>query len=115
MEKYGRAGKRIARLPKKNNWWGPAGQTGPCGPNTEMFYWTGDADKVPESFNDDNDLWVEIWNDVFMQYNKGEDGKYYPLKQKNIDTGMGLERMAMVMQGKNNVYETDLFEPIIKR
>ena len=107
--------KRIARLPKKNNWWGPAGQTGPCGPNTEMFYWTGDADKVPESFNDDNDLWVEIWNDVFMQYNKGEDGKYYPLKQKNIDTGMGLERMAMVMQGKNNVYETDLFEPIIKK
>ena len=106
---------RIAKLPKKNNWWGPAGNTGPCGPDTEMFYWTGDADKIPESFNDDNDLWVEIWNDVFMQYNKGEDGKYYPLKKKNIDTGMGLERMAMVMQGKNNVYETDLFEPIIKK
>jgi len=106
---------RIAKLPKKNNWWGPAGQTGPCGPDTEMFYWTGGADKIPDSFNDDNDLWVEIWNDVFMQYNKGEDGKYYPLKQKNIDTGMGLERMAMVMQGKDNVYETDLFEPIIKQ
>ena len=106
--------KRIAKLPKKNNWWGPVGQTGPCGPDTEMFYWTGDADKIPDGFNDDNDLWVEIWNDVFMQYNKGEDGKYYPLKQKNVDTGMGLERMAMVMQGKNNVYETDLFEPIIK-
>ena len=99
--------------PKKNNWWGPAGNTGPCGPDTEMFYWTGDADKIPESFNDDNDLWVEIWNDVFMQYNKGEDGKYYPLNQKNVDTGMGLERMAMVMQGKNNVYETDLFQPLI--
>lgn len=105
--------KRIAKLPKKNNWWGPAGKTGPCGPDTEMFYWTGDADKIPETFNDDNDLWVEIWNDVFMQYNKGEDGKYYPLKQKNVDTGMGLERMAMVMQGKNNVYETDLFQPLI--
>ena len=105
--------KRIAKLLKKNNWWGPAGQTGPCGPDTEMFYWTGGADEIPDSFNDDNDLWVEIWNDVFMQYNKGEDGKYYPLKQKNVDTGMGLERMAMVMQGKNNVYETDLFEPII--
>jgi len=104
---------RIAKLPKKNNWWGPAGQTGPCGPDTEMFYWTGGADKIPNSFNDD-DLWVEIWNDVFMQYNKGEDGKFYPLKQKNVDTGMGLERMAMVMQGKNNVYETDLFQPIIK-
>ena len=88
---------------------------GPCGPDTEMFYWTGDADKIPESFNDDNDLWVEIWNDVFMQYNKGEDGKYYPLNQKNVDTGMGLERMAMVAQGKNNVYETDLFQPIIKK
>ncbi len=106
---------RIAKLPKKNNWWGPAGQTGPCGPDTEMFYWTGEADKIPGSFNDDNDLWVEIWNDVFMQYNKGEDGKYYPLKQKNVDTGMGLERMAMVMQGKTNVYETDLFEPILKQ
>jgi len=105
---------RIAKLPKKNNWWGPAGQTGPCGPDTEMFYWTGGADKIPDSFNDDNDLWVEIWNDVFMQYNKGEDGKFYLLKQKNVDTGMGLERMAMVMQGKDNVYETDLFEPIIK-
>lgn len=106
---------RIAKLPKKNNWWGPAGNTGPCGPDTEMFYWTGGADKVPESFNDDNDLWVEIWNDVFMQYNKGEDGKYYPLKQKNVDTGMGLERMAMAMQGKNNVYETDLFEPMVNK
>ena len=105
--------KRIAKLPKKNNWWGPAGQTGPCGPDTEMFYWTGGADKIPDGFNDDNDLWMEIWNDVFMQYNKGEDGKFYPLKQKNVDTGMGLERMAMVMQGKNNVYETDLFEPLV--
>ena len=105
--------KRIAKLPKKNNWWGPAGQTGPCGPDTEMFYWTGGADKIPDGFNDDNDLWVEIWNDVFMQYNKGEDGKFYLLKQKNVDTGMGLERMAMVMQGKNNVYETDLFEPLV--
>ena len=104
---------RIAKLPKKNNWWGPAGQTGPCGPDTEIFYWTGDMDKIPESFNDDNDLWVEIWNNVFMQYNKGEDGKYYPLKQKNVDTGMGLERMVMVMQGKNNVYETDLFQPLV--
>ena len=114
-KKLGAPEHRIARLPKKNNWWGPAGNTGPCGPDTEMFYWTGDADKIPESFNDDNDLWVEIWNDVFMQYNKGEDGKYYPLNQKNVDTGMGLERMAMVMQGKNNVYETDLFEPIINK
>ena len=112
-KKLGVSEYRIAKLPKKNNWWGPAGQTGPCGPDTEMFYWTGDADKIPDSFNDDNDLWVEIWNDVFMQYNKGEDEKYYPLKQKNVDTGMGLERMVMVMQGKDNVYETDLFQPLV--
>ncbi|MCK6463006.1 MAG: alanine--tRNA ligase [Candidatus Pacebacteria bacterium] len=114
-KKLGVPEKRIARLPKKNNWWGPAGKTGPCGPDTEMFYWTGDPKDVPSYFNDDNDLWVEIWNDVFMQYNKTLDGKYEPLKQKNVDTGMGLERMAMMMQGKNNVYETDLFEPIISK
>jgi Alanyl-tRNA synthetase len=58
---------KIAKLPKKNNWWGPAGQTGPCGPDTEIFYWSGKPDEVPSSFNDDNDLWVEIWNNVFMQ------------------------------------------------
>lgn len=112
-KKLGVSEYRIAKLPKKNNWWGPAGKTGPCGPDTEMFYWTGEADKIPESFNDDNDMWVEIWNDVFMQYNKGEDGRYHPLKQKNVDTGMGLERLAMVMQEKNNVYETDLFQPLV--
>lgn len=104
---------RIAKLPKEKNWWGPAGRTGPCGPDTEMFYWTGDALKIPISFSDDNDLWVEIWNDVFMQYNKGENGRYYPLEQKNVDTGMGLERIAMVMQSKENIYETDLFQPLI--
>lgn len=113
--KLGVSKKRIAMLPKKNNWWGPAGKTGPCGPDTEIFYWMGDADKVPESFNDDNDLWMEIWNNVFMQYNKGDDDKFYPLKQKNVDTGMGLERMAMIMQGKINVYETDLFQPTISK
>jgi len=114
-KKLGVAEKRIAKLPKKNNWWGPAGKTGPCGPDTEIFYWTGDAKKIPENFNDDNDLWVEIWNNVFMQYNKGENGKYYPLLHKNVDTGMGLERITMVMQSKDNVYETDLFEPIINK
>jgi alanyl-tRNA synthetase len=91
--------KRIARLPKKNNWWGPAGETGPCGPDTEMFYWVGEADKVPETFNDDNPLWLEIWNDVFMQYNKTADGKFETLAQKNVDTGMGLERTLAVVNG----------------
>lgn len=106
--------KRIAKLPKKNNWWGPAGETGPCGPDSEMFYWVGDPNKVPESFNDDNDLWVEIWNDVFMQYNKTKDGKFEPLKQKNVDTGMGLERILAVMDGVDDNYKTELFWPIIE-
>lgn len=106
--------KRIAKLPKKNNWWGPAGETGPCGPDTEMFYWTGDPNKIPESFNDDNVLWVEIWNDVFMQYNKTKDGIYEPLKQKNVDTGMGLERTVAVLNDCD-VYLIDTFKPIIEK
>ncbi len=112
-KKLGVPEKRIAKLPKKNNWWGPAGQTGPCGPDTEMFYWVGDSDKVPESFNDDNVLWVEIWNDVFMQYNKKAEGVYEPLKQKNVDTGMGLERTLAVLNGFDDNYQTELFWPII--
>jgi alanyl-tRNA synthetase len=104
---------RIAKLPKKNNWWGPAGESGPCGPDTEMFYWSGDDNKVPESFNDDNSLWVEIWNDVFMQYFKGLEGKYSTLSQKNVDTGMGLERTLSVINDLGDDYKTDLFSPII--
>ena len=107
--------KKIARLPKKNNWWGPAGITGPCGPDTEMFYWVGDPKKTPDSFNDDNSLWVEIWNDVFMQYNKKADGTYEPLKQKNVDTGMGLERILAVMNGFDDNYKTSLFKNLIFR
>jgi len=105
---------RIAKLPKKNNWWGPAGITGPCGPDTEIFYWTGDAAHIPGSFNDDNDSWVEIWNNVFMQYNKNASGKFEPLVQKNVDTGLGLERVLAVMNGLDDNYKTDLFIDIIK-
>jgi len=107
--------KRIAKLPKKNNWWGPAGITGPCGPDSEMFYWAGDPKKTPESFNDDNDFWVEIWNDVFMQFNKTEKGNYELLSQKNVDTGFGLERVAAVMNGLSDNYQTDLFIDLIKK
>ncbi len=106
---------RIAKLPKKNNWWGPAGITGPCGPDTEIFYWSGTSNNVPLSFNDDNDLWIEIWNNVFMQYNKNIDGKYEPLQQTNVDTGLGLERVLAVMNGFNDNYKTDLFINIIKK
>jgi len=104
---------RIAKLPKKNNWWGPAGITGPCGPDTEIFYWSGDAQKIPVSFNDDNDFWVEIWNNVFMQYNKNADGKFEALKQTNVDTGLGLERVCAIMSGVDDNYKTDLFKNVI--
>ncbi|MDH4330201.1 MAG: alanine--tRNA ligase [Candidatus Moranbacteria bacterium] len=106
---------RIAKLPKKQNWWGPAGQTGPCGPDTEIFYWVGNPDKVPKSFNDDHDNWVEIWNNVFMQFEKSKEGKYVPLKQKNVDTGMGFERIVAVMCGMSDNYETELFMNLIKK
>ncbi len=102
---------RIAKCGKKDNWWGPAGLTGPCGPDTEMFYWTGGGE-VPELFDPENKLWVEIWNDVFMQYNKKADGSYEALAQKNVDTGMGLERVTAILQGKSSCYETELFQPL---
>jgi alanyl-tRNA synthetase len=114
-KKLGINEKRIARLPKKNNWWGPAGTTGPCGPDTEMFYWVGDPKKVPEIFNDDSPLWLEIWNDVFMQYDKTKDGKFEQLSQKNVDTGMGLERTLAVVNGLDDNYKSELFWPIIKK
>lgn len=107
--------KRIAKLPKKNNWWGPAGDTGPCGPDSEMFYWVGDMKDIPESFNDDHPLWLEIWNDVFMQYNKTINKKFEPLLQRNIDTGMGLERILAVVNNLDDNYKTELFWPMIKK
>jgi alanyl-tRNA synthetase len=111
----GMSEKRIAKLPKKNNWWGPAGETGPCGPDSEMFYWVGNPKEVPESFNDDNSLWVEIWNDVFMEYNKNAEGKYEKLAQQNVDTGMGLVRVLTAVNGINDNYRTELLWPIIEK
>lgn len=107
----GVAENRIAKRPKADNWWGPAGQTGPCGPDTEMFYWTGEG-PAPEVFTPDDKRWVEIWNDVFMEYNKNAEGKYEPLSQKNVDTGMGLERVTAILQGKTSCYETEIFAPV---
>lgn len=104
--------KRIQHI--KENWWGPAGQSGPCGPDTEMFYWTGEGN-APETFDENEAGWVEIWNDVLMQYNKTTDGKYETLKQQNIDTGMGLERTLAVLNGFDDNYLTELFQPIIKK
>ncbi|MDZ4226712.1 MAG: alanine--tRNA ligase-related protein, partial [Candidatus Pacearchaeota archaeon] len=90
--------KKIKFLGKEYNWWGPAGKTGPCGPDTEMFV-NG----------------IEIWNDVFMQYNKDENGKFLPAKQKNVDTGMGVERTLAILNGLDDNYMTEVWKPIIKQ
>ncbi|MDR3293669.1 MAG: alanine--tRNA ligase [Clostridiales bacterium] len=112
--KEGMARDRIYFLPKKNNWWGPAGLTGPCGPDTEIFI---DTEK-PKCSDDcspacDCGKFIEIWNNVFMQYNKTAEGKFEPLKNKNVDTGMGLERTVCILNGYKSVYETDLFSGAI--
>lgn len=116
-EKCGILPGNIYFLPKSGNWWGPAGTTGPCGPDTEMHIIRNhkEADKLG-AYDFDNapsGTFLEIWNDVFMQYNKNADGKYEPLKQKNVDTGMGLERTLCILNGKDSVYETDIFEGAI--
>ena len=101
---------------KKHNWWGPAGITGPCGPDTEMFIDTGKPKCSPDcSPACDCGKYVEIGNDVFMQYFKNADGTFSPLKQKNVDEGMGLERMLCILNGYKSVYETDLFAFAIKK
>ncbi|MFZ5975030.1 MAG: alanine--tRNA ligase [Bacillota bacterium] len=105
----------IFYLPKKYNWWGPAGQTGPCGPDTEMFIDTGKPACSPDcSPACSCGKYLEIWNDVFMQYNKTADGSFELLRQKNVDTGMGLDRTASILQGKGSVYETDVFTGIMR-
>jgi alanyl-tRNA synthetase len=119
-EKYGieaRFNERIFAYPKEKNWWGPAGMTGPCGPDTEIFYDTGrqhdprfGAECHP---NCDCGRFIEIWNNVFMEYNKTPEATFEPLAQKNVDTGMGLERVAAMMQGKSTVFDTENFQDIL--
>ncbi|MDO8509584.1 MAG: alanine--tRNA ligase [bacterium] len=109
---------RIAYLPKGNNWWGPAGITGPCGPDTEMFFWKGLTSELPPSGSNpgtDEDNWLEIWNDVFMQYFKKEDSTFEVLKQQNVDTGMGIERTLMVLNSYSDVFQIDTFWPLIQK
>ncbi len=115
-ERLGVAKNRIHFLPKHDNWWGPAGQTGPCGPDTEMFYHAKD---MQEGSTDEfvklssTGPFCEIWNDVLMQYDKAADGSFGELKQKNVDTGMGVERTVAVLNGADNVYECDTLAPIL--
>ncbi len=105
---------RIYFLPREDNWWGPAGETGPCGPDTEMFVDTGKPACGPDCKPGCHcGKYFEVWNDVFMQYNKNAEGKYIPLAAPCVDTGMGIERTVAMLQGKKSVYETEAFTPIL--
>lgn len=114
-KKVGIPEERVYYFGKDDNWW-IAGEEGPCGPDTEMFYDTG-KEPCGEHCNPSCDCgkYVEIWNNVFMQYYKNADGTYEKLKQKNVDTGLGLERMTMLLQGKETPFETELFKPIMDK
>ena len=113
-ESLGIKKERIAFLPKKDNWWGPAGEVGPCGPDTEMFYWKLNNVPAPKTFDPEDKNWVEIWNDVLMGYEKTKEGKIIEAKQKNIDTGMGVERMITILNGYEDNYLTEVWKPIIQ-
>ena len=106
---------RIHRLGRADNWWGPAGQTGPCGPDTEMFFDSGAITDTDGRPGGSDGRYLEIWNNVFMQFAKTPDGRFEPLARTCVDTGMGVERTIMVLQGKSSVYDTELFQPIIRR
>ncbi len=102
--------KRIAKTVDDNFW--IAGETGPCGPDTEIFYFRGD-DEIPESYDLNDERWVEIWNNVFMQYYKAEDGSVTELPKKNVDTGMGVERITAVLEGVSDNYKSSIWSDVI--
>lgn len=105
---------RIAKLGKEDNWWGPAGKTGPCGPDTEIFYWVGKGEPTGNKGTHSKE-WMEIWNNVFMQFNKDEGGTLVPLEHGSVDTGMGMERTIVALQHRSNVYETELFSSLLMK
>ncbi|MBU0612760.1 alanine--tRNA ligase [Patescibacteria group bacterium] len=107
---------KIYMYGKSENWWGPAGITGPCGPDTEIFYITNRNPCSKDCQPSCNcGKYNEIWNNVFMEYNKISNGDYEPLSQKNVDTGMGLERTVAILNGRNSVYDIDLFKPVFQK
>ncbi|MBI9094612.1 MAG: alanine--tRNA ligase [Sphaerochaeta sp.] len=113
-KKHGIPTERIYYLPREDNWWGPAGETGPCGPDSEMFMDTGRPSCGPDCRPGCHcGKYFEIWNDVFMGYKKNADGTYSEMERKCVDTGMGIERTIAILQGKKSVYETEVFAPII--
>ena len=102
---------RIARTVEDNFW--IAGETGPCGPDTEIFYFRS-TDEIPTEFDPEDDRWVEIWNNVFMQFNKDKDGNITELPSKNVDTGMGVERTTAILEGVNDNYESSIWKDVIE-
>lgn len=102
---------RIAKTVDDNFW--IAGEAGPCGLDSEMFYWRSN-DEIPEKFDTEDERWVEIWNDVFMQYNKSSDGTITELPKKNVDTGMGVERVTAILEGVNDNYESSIWKDVIE-
>ncbi|MDA0322776.1 MAG: alanine--tRNA ligase [Verrucomicrobia bacterium] len=114
-KKIGVPDSRIHPCPRSDNWWGPAGQTGPCGPDTEMFIDTDPGGPAASGAPGDSPArFFEIWNDVFMQYNKTAQGDHEPLEKSNVDTGMGVERTIAMLQGKRSVFDTELFTPVVE-
>ena len=105
---------KIAFMGEADNWWPNMELTGPCGPDTEIFYWRSEKE-VPEKFDPEDDNWVEIWNNVFMQYNHEEDGTFTPLKNKNVDTGLGVERVTAILEGQTDNYKSSIWKDIIAK
>ncbi len=105
---------RIAFLGEDDNWWPNMELTGPCGPDTEIFYWRSEQE-VPEKFDPEDENWVEIWNNVFMQYMHNSDGTFTPLKNKNVDTGMGVERVTAILEGQTDNYKSSIWTEIIAK
>lgn len=114
-ERAGLPRERIIPLSTDNNWWPTYGAKGPCGPDSEIFYDTGTPYEGPENYpGGENPRWLEIWNNVFMEFECDGEGNFKKLSKQNVDTGMGLERMAMILQGAGTVYETDIFRPLLE-
>ena len=105
---------RIAFLGEENNWWPNMELTGPCGPDTEIFYWRSN-EPVPEVFDPEDETWVEIWNNVFMQYNHETDGSFKPLVNKNVDTGLGVERVTAILEGQTDNYKSSVWKDVIAK
>ncbi len=105
---------KIAYLGEEHNWWPNMELLGPCGPDTEIFYWRS-TEKTPDVFDPENENWVEIWNNVFMQYNHENDGKFTALKNKNVDTGLGVERVTAILEGYTDNYKSSVWKDVINK